>query len=76
MLEQGKNMRSPPPEKKGAAEIKCGELTTTSIPHHPVPLQGTEAEKLEVKLSPGTREGEGEGVSKIWFYFSLAYSDR
>ena len=34
-LEQGKSVRSPPPEEEGAAETTCDELTTTPIP---VPL--------------------------------------
>jgi len=28
-----------------------------------------------VKLSLGRREEWGDGVFKIWFYFSLSYSD-
>jgi len=39
-------------------------------------IQGEEAENQEFsKLRPGRREGCGEGVFKIWFYFSLSYSD-
>ena len=30
---------------------------------------------MGVKLSLGRREGWGEGVFKIWFYFSLSYSN-
>ncbi|GAB0209698.1 hypothetical protein GRJ2_003435500 [Grus japonensis] len=64
MLEQGKNVRSPPPEEEGAAETKCDELTTTPIPHPPVnphslspcAAGGEEVEKLGVKSSPGRRE--------------------
>ena len=37
-LEQGKSVRSPPPEEEGAAETTGDELTTTPIPHPPVPL--------------------------------------
>jgi len=33
MLEQGKSVRSPPPEEEGAAETTCDELTTTPLPH-------------------------------------------
>ena len=55
-------MRSPPPEEEGAAETMCDELTTTPIPHPPVLLWGEEVEKSGVKLSPGRREGWGEGV--------------
>ena len=39
-LEQGKSVRSPPPEEEGAAEITRDELTTTPIPHPPAPLRG------------------------------------
>ncbi|GAB0186401.1 hypothetical protein GRJ2_001105400 [Grus japonensis] len=39
-LEQGKRARSHPPEEEGAAETTCDELTTTPIPHPPVPLWG------------------------------------
>jgi len=31
ILEQGKSVRSPPPEEEGAAEIMCDELTATPI---------------------------------------------
>ena len=40
MLEQGQNVRSPPPEEEGTAETMCDELTATPIPHPPVPLGG------------------------------------
>jgi len=30
---------------------------------------------MGVKLSLERKEGLGEGVFKIWFYFSLSYSD-
>jgi len=30
---------------------------------------------MEVKVSLRRREGWEEGVFKIWFYFSLSYSD-
>ncbi|GAB0185470.1 zinc finger and BTB domain-containing protein 5 [Grus japonensis] len=36
----GKSVRSPPPEEEGAAETTYDELTTTPIPHLPVPLWG------------------------------------
>ena len=62
MLEQGKSVRSPPPEEEEAAETKCDELTATPIPHPPVPLRGEEVEESGAKLSPGRREGWGEGV--------------
>ena len=37
MLEQGKSVRSPPPDKEGAAET-CDELTQTPIPRPPALL--------------------------------------
>jgi len=40
MLEQGKSVRSLPPEGQGAAETTCDELTVTPIPCHPAPLRG------------------------------------
>jgi len=40
MLEQGKSVRSPPPEEEGAAETTCDELTITPIPCPPAPLRG------------------------------------
>ncbi|GAB0183943.1 zinc finger and BTB domain-containing protein 5 [Grus japonensis] len=39
-VEQGKNVRSPPPEEEGVAETMCDQLTITPIPHPPVPLRG------------------------------------
>ena len=62
MLEQGKSVRSPPPEEEGAAETTCDVLTATHIPRPPAPLRGEEVEELGAKLSPGGREGWGEGV--------------
>jgi len=38
MLEQGKSLRSHPPEEEGAAETMCDELTATPFPRPPVPL--------------------------------------
>ena len=38
MLEQGRSVRSPSPEKEGAAETMCGELSATTIPCPPTPL--------------------------------------
>jgi len=47
-LEEGKSVRSPPPEEEGAAETRCDELTITPMPCSPVPLSGgEEAEKSE-----------------------------
>jgi len=39
-VEQGKSVRSLPPEEEGAAETTCDELTTTAIPRPPAPLEG------------------------------------
>ena len=54
-------------EEEGTAETKCYRLTTTPIPHPPVPFQGEEVEKSGVKLSPGRREEWGEGVLRFGF---------
>jgi len=40
MLEQGKSVRSTPPEKEGAAETTCDELTVTPIPRPTALLRG------------------------------------
>jgi len=54
------------PEGQGAAETTCDELTIT-----PVPLRhlrgGGGGRETGVKLSPGRREGWGEGVLKSGF---------
>ena len=71
----GEEREESSPEGEGAAETTCDELTTTPIPCPPVPLAGEEVENLGVKLSLGRREGWGEGVFKIWVYFSLPFSD-
>ena len=39
-LEQGKSVRSLPPEGQGAAETMCNELTTTPIRRPSVPIGG------------------------------------
>ena len=62
MLDQGKSVRSPPPEEEGEAETMCDELTATPVPRPPVALRGKEVEDSGAKLSPGRREGWGEGV--------------
>jgi len=38
MLEQGKKVRSPPPEEEEVVETTCDELTVTPTPHTPVPF--------------------------------------
>jgi len=75
VLEQEKGVRSTPPEEEGAAETRCDELTVTPIPRTPVSLGGRRERKSGVKLSPGRKEESGEGIFKIWVYFSLSYSD-
>jgi len=68
MVEQGKSVRSPPPEEEGVAET----TETFLIPlHH---LRGG-GRKKGVKLIPGRREGWWKAVFKICFYYSLSYPD-
>jgi len=72
-LQQGKSVRSPPPEKEGAAETMCDELTITPFP---IPLchSGGGGVETGVKLSLGRREGWGEGVLRsgvICHYLAL-----
>jgi len=57
VLEQGKSVRSPPPEEEGTAETTCEELTTAPIPHPPALLGGRKERKSGVKLSLGRKEG-------------------
>jgi len=75
-FEQGQSVRSPPLEEKGTAET-CDELTPTPIPHLPVLLRDRKGRKLGVKFKPGKngRRWGGRVSFKIWFYFSLCYSD-
>ena len=73
-LEQGKSVRSPPPEEEGAAETTRDELTAAPIPA-PGAAGGEEVEASGAELSPGTREGRGRWVFKRWFHFSSSYAD-
>jgi len=73
-LEQGKSVRSPSPEEEGAAETTCDELTITPIPRPPA-LLGGRRERNRSEVEPGKKRGVGERCFKIWFYFSLCYSD-
>ena len=59
-LEQGKSVKSPPPGE-GAAEPMWDELTAAPIPA-PCTSRGEEVEVSGAKLSPGRKEGQGEGV--------------
>ena len=74
-LEQGQSVRNLPPEEEGAAETTCDELT--AVPPFPIPLRcsGAGGREMGVKLSPGRRDGWGEGVLRFRFYFSLSWSD-
>jgi len=59
MLEQGKNVRSPPPEEEGAAERTSDELTTIPIPCPPA-LLGGRRERIQER-SQDWEEGRGGG---------------
>ena len=75
MLEQGKSVRSPPPEEEGAAETACDGLTAAPIP---IPLRRCRGggRGIGSKAEPGKKGGVGgRCVFKIRFYFSLSYSD-
>jgi len=61
MLEQGKGVKNLPPEKDGAAETTCDELTVTPIPHPPAPLGGRR-ERNRIESEPRKKAGVGEGV--------------
>ena len=67
-------MRSPPSEEEGAAETACDELTITPIPHPPALLVGRRG-RNGIEVGPGKKGGVGGRCLKIWFYFSLSYSD-
>ena len=54
-------------EKEGAAETTCDELTPIPIPRPPAPLAGSRWRKFGVELSPGRREGWGQGVLRFGF---------
>jgi len=68
MLEQGKSVRSPPPEGQGAAETMCDELTTTPIPHPLVPL-GVRRQRNGSETEPGKKGGVEGRCFKMWFHF-------
>jgi len=74
MLEQGQSVRNPPTEEEGAEETKCDGLTVTPIPHPSSPLAGRK-ERNRSRVDPGKKGGVGGSCFKIWFYFSLSYSD-
>lgn len=64
-------------EEEAAAEMKCYELTSASIPHPSAPLRGEEVEESGGKVSLGRREVERCFPFVYlfgFFYFSLSYS--
>ena len=64
MLEQGKCVRSLPPEEEGAAETTCDDLTVTPIPHPPV-LLGGRRERNRSEVQPRKKGGVGGRCLKI-----------
>ena len=68
------SVRSPPPEEEGAAETTGDELTAAPIPRPPALLRGRK-ERNGSEVEPGKKGGVGGRCFKIWFYFSLSYSD-
>jgi len=62
------------PEEEGAAEVTCDELTITTIPCPHAPLRARR-KKNRSEVEPRKKGGVGERCFKIWFYFSLSYSD-
>lgn len=79
MLEQGKSVRSLPPEE-GAADTTCNELTSicatpSSTPVTPQCDWGGRNMQFQSKIKPKMREGWGEGGFKIWdnFFFFSSY---
>lgn len=73
MLEQGKNVKSPPPAEEGAAERMCDELAINPVPHSPVLLGWRRWRNQNSSL--GRMKGWEEGVLKIWMCFLLPYTD-
>lgn len=62
-------------EKEGKTETMCEELTSTSIPHPPALTGGRRLRKSGMKLSLGRRNGQKRRCFKMYFYFSLTYTD-
>jgi len=59
----------------GAVEKTCDELNATPIPHPPVLLGAGGGREIANEVEPGKKGGVGRRCFKIWFYFSLPYSD-
>jgi len=74
MLEQGQSVRSLPPKEEGAAETRCDEPTITPIPCSPA-LLGGRRQRNRSEVEPRMKGGVRGKCFKIWFYFSLSYSD-
>ena len=72
MLEQGQSVRRPPPQKEGAAETTCDELTATPVPHLPVLLGvGGRRYRNRVKVEPGKKGGVGGRCFKIVLFLII-----
>lgn len=73
MLEERKNVRSPPPEEKGAAETTCDESTLTP----PFLSPCTAGKKVEVGNSRISSPGRTERWGKVFlkFGFTSHYPD-
>jgi len=67
-------VRSPPLEEEGMAQTMCNELTAAPIPSPFAPLGGRR-ERNGSEVEPGKKGGLGARCFKIWFYFSLSFSD-
>ena len=67
-------MMSPAPGEDEAAEITWDELTVNPIPCPLAPLGGVGRE-FGSEAVPGKEGRVGGRCFKIWFYFSLPYSD-
>lgn len=58
-------------KEKGVAETSCDEFRVSP---GSVLLKSSRERKTKMKFSPGRRERWGNGVYKIWIYFSLTHS--
>jgi len=77
-LKQCQSVRSAPSEEEGAAQKTCDELTLTPVLHPSALLVGVGGGRRKRKggeVEPGKKGGVGGRRFKIWFYFSLSYSD-
>jgi len=65
-LEQGRSVRSPPPEEEGVAETTSGELTATPMPCPPVPCAGGGGRQRNgSEVEPRKKGGVGRRCFKI-----------